>query len=345
MRTENDLRAVMSRLADDPPDAHDVLTAVRATDPRPARRRMMVGIAVATTLAAVAVPVTIRAITAPEDEARPQPSTRQPNQNWRQTLSVARSSGFEMRGTSLYPGMQSTLVDGPGHSFCEVLVFRRGAFDSRVLPAKRMPVTVQGTPGWYVVYREPNARDAVGWTRPRIAWEYAADSWTVVTCTTQVGEIDEKAVALRLANVLSIAPRRLAAPFAIGYLPPTLTVCSLSGDPGEQFAVAAIRRQEPLKLYPRLLIDYWPGGADNLARPASVPVKRFTVNGRAAELRHFGEATNLIVTGAGFEAALTVADGLLADPEAELRRIADGLTFAPDPKDGSTWFDATLAIP
>lgn len=338
MRTETDLRAAMTRLADDPPDAGDVLTAVRDAERpvRPVRRRLVLGIAVATTLATVAVPATIRTLSS-DDGVRPQPSAPQLNQSWRLTLSVPHSSGFRVDGRSVFPGSQSALVIGPGDSYCDVAVYQRGVFDTGVLPAARQPVTVQGAPAWYARFRGPNRIPGI---RPRIAWEQTPGAWVVVTCTTGVVAIDEKAVALRLANALSTAPQRLAAPFTVGYLPPGLTVDALGpGDDG--LSVHATRRGSK----PYLVISYQSGGFEIPTRAASMPVTRFTVNGRAAEVRRYGGFTELFVHGAGFGVKVSVTDALLADPATETRRIAEGLVFAADPADQSTWFDGAVAIP
>ncbi|MGI8415151.1 MAG: hypothetical protein ACR2P2_02875 [Nakamurella sp.] len=77
---------------------------------------------------------------------------------------------------------------------------------------------------------------------------------------------------------------------------------------------------------------------DNVLWLQDGQTKPTTVNGRQARMMD-----GLLATKVGSSLVLVQSKGVL--PAGELRRIAEGLTFAPDPDNTASWFRTTTAIP
>jgi hypothetical protein len=229
MRTEDDIRAALTTLEREAPDAHDVLAPL-AGDPgrRPNRPRVLVAVAAATALAIAAVPA-LRAITSGE---QPDPSEPAGGPRWEYTFRVDPPRGWAVghRAVGGSPS-QSVTLSGPGDARCDVTVFRAGAFDTSRISGERSLVFINGHRGYIAEVKGLTgvvSFDADG--RPvnkdipttAVVWEYAPDSWGLSNCDAMAPKrpraaviADEKATA----QAVHVTPQALRMPYRIGYLP------------------------------------------------------------------------------------------------------------------------------
>jgi hypothetical protein len=349
MRTEDDIRSALATLADDVPQPEQVLAAVRtAGRGRQRRRRTVIVLAVATTaIAAIAVPITGKLLgDGRSDSVQPAVDpvpTRPANDSWRHRFALDLPDGFEVHVSRIEPNREIIVIGGPSGQSCMVGVFAPGQFDAREIPAERTPITVQGRQGFYATVYEFDG------SRPRVAWQYANNSWALVACRDSSGESAD--ASLRLANSLTFGPGRVPAPFAVTYLPAGVVVDGLEpliDAGGDTFKAHAEQRPRVALGSARLEIQYLRRTSPTatvtpLIGPSQAGPRSLTINGRVATLTTDPDGAALVITGDGFQAQVSARR--LADAADEVVRIAEGLTFAPDPAEASTWFDAAEALP
>jgi hypothetical protein len=325
MRTEQDLRQAFDQLAETAADPDHVLTALhRESHPvRRGRTLLVAGVALATTAAAIVIPLAMKQETAPAPAAAPTGS-----EIWRDRLSLTLpatliydSRGFSRKSQTL------TLDGGNTRTTCVLTAYPPGAFDHQTIPL--------GTFGW----------------------QPAPDSWVTAKCT--VNGRNDPAKAEQLAKLVNTAPQRLPAPYKIGYLPSGYTVDDLSVNPrnestseapnnfiasisdgkkngrGTAYTMVDGKRQEVPDV--DLLVGYFTEAQGAAFKPPK-PQPDLRVNGYDA----WYQGDGLVIRGDGYSVRLDNPGGL---PRTELVKLANDLEFAPTPDDTSTWFDAATAIP
>lgn len=345
MRTENDIRSALATLADDVPPPEQVLAAVRtARLGRQRRRRAVVALAVATTaIAAISVPVAGELLgdRRPSGQPAGDPVPARPaNPVWQHRFALGVPAGFKVYASWIRLTDESIMLSGPAGETCSAEVFAPGKFDPRELATVRTPVTVQGRHGWYTTLDIHNG------ARPRVAWQYAANAWAMVACTEPSGESLD--ASLRLANSLTFGRRQVPAPFAIEYVPAGLAVDAI--EPMTEAGGNTFKAHNALgsRGSPRLEIGYVHGTSPTATvtpqvGPSNSGPKSLTINGRPATLTTGRDSIALVITGEGFQAQVSIRR--LDDAANEAVRVAEGLSFAADPEDATTWFDATEALP
>jgi len=387
MRTEEDLRDVFNHLAGTAPDADEVRASLHVDRRAAPRRRtaLVLGTVVATTAAAVAVPL---ALNDRADQQEPTVATqRAADENWRTVLSVRPLTGFlettRLYGQSFqYVGL---LSKSPSHIRCSLTVHQNGHFDPATIPADSARVDVNGARGYVAVNRPdrpiislPGRVDPAQPAAPvrAVIWQASPGLWATASCFQ--AETDTNAAlqtALLVARRLSTSPHRLVSPYVVGYVPKNLPAIYHRSSATEPFA-EVIQTQfsdgnprtgigmvsgKPSKLVTSssghrgpyvggiegndLVITYVQVESELRQHRAAPEV---TVNGRPGWWEPtFDGGTNtqttLFVLGSGFGVRIA-SYGATPDRD-EILKVARGLRFAADPHDGSTWFDATTALP
>lgn len=361
MRSEDDIREALEALADTAPDADDVLARVRARERRERRTAfhtpVLVGIsAVATAAAAFAVPLAIDppGVDAPVAGAStPTSSPARVNPRWQRYFTFSLPPGYQLESQLITPLYQIATVRAPSAIWCEVMVYEWNAFDAKRVPAKRTAVRLYDVTGYAAAFNDP--RSSLPGSRPRIAWEYSLEMWATAACMGK--PTDQVRAAERVvAKAVRHTGQSLPMPFRIGYLPAGVSVYSA----GSVDTAAAVRTMTALsgptvdlstaskvvttqtasgtvvtKGIPNLVIEFRKGN--------SVPpgARFISVAGRPAWMTKYG----LLVHLDGHEVRIASVAGPAGTSSEELIQIAEGMEFAPDLADESTWFDGTVAIP
>jgi hypothetical protein len=250
------------------------------------------------------------------------------------------------------------LADGTVKTYpwgAALTVYRKGVYD----PARfssATPVTVNGRHGLFaddvpyvnvVEPKDPKRAAQLPDKEPSLAWQYADDSWAVISSQTDVSSQEMIKIA---SGLTSGAPKPAKLAFKASYLPAGYTLTSAGiapeyafGGPPQSFA-RFVKGQQP---YTRLtepvagdrstarsitfsLIPTW---FSKYSAPKSGPATAPFCKERNLCYRATDDGKHQIqVTGSGDES------------DAELIRILKGLTFA-DFDDTSSWFDVTAAAP
>lgn len=346
MRTEDDLRAALTTLEREAPDARDVLAPLTT----PVRRRTirpMIAVAAATALAVAAVPA-FRALTADSTEpAQPGAAFR-----WEYSYQVDLPSRWTIgyRDVNTKTGQQ-LMLNTPAGNRCDITIFGPGKFDTGRISPERTPVEVNGRPGYVAKVSgllsvvkgfedgKPRSEDV---PQTALAWQYATDSWAVSNCDT-VGIKPPLPTIIEnektSAAAVRMTPEPLLIPYRVGYAPKGWEGLQLIAE-GRQLAGAP----QP---------DLWLGlGQPGVGKQISVlfskgvavtpPAgsRRTTINGNPAWLSGSkDEVTEVFIHWSGYELRIQ------GPAKYDLVRIARGLELAANPADESTWFDGTVAIP
>jgi hypothetical protein len=296
--------------------------------------------------------------------------------------------GFTVRGdevTRTYQhatiNAQQGVVRADGSHGGELYVFyRNGYVPEDALGGRR--VDVNGRPGYlgnaYPPYADGSHDDVAGDGHVpvnSIAWQYAPNSWALLTLDTVKGKSSSDADLLTLASALRPARQELTMPFRLTYLPAGLTAdgaehsdeslfpneiglrddragapgtetkLSPPGYDGPAMTVSVFKTvTSPDKPFPHCSVD---AGAE----PPNDQVVPFDVPGGGVGCTYYrhGAVTAISLRqGGNGSYAMTIAvdrDHYGRYSQAQLRKIIDGMRFALDIDDASTWFDATSALP
>lgn len=377
MRTENDLRDALDRLADDPPDPDSVLAAVRQADTR-RRPRLVLAVAGATCAAAVVVPVSLQlAKPGPEQAGPRQPvstptdrptakqlplttSARATPTTWQYLSSVRLPAGFRPLSSYLTSTRQRDVLTDLATN-CELDTFRAGAFDATNPRLEPSTDTVAGRPVQSLLSYDGTSPSLKG--RAKIAWKYATNAWVTVGCTPAGrGDAATRRLELEVANSMTFGTRPMPVPFALDRLPAGMSA-QLAGSSAapplgryDRFELQLTRKPElvefdtgRLSTGPKMLITYSAGRLPGIFRiPADEIAEQRTIDGHQVTLTRTDTPMNEVrvqIRGQDFEVDVLVVERMFKDPHAELIRIAEDFRFAPDPAKPATWFDGRTAIP
>ncbi|GAB2651269.1 hypothetical protein [Kribbella swartbergensis] len=266
MRTEQDLRNALDRLAATAPDVTPVVDDLPAV--RPARRRrttLVLATVMATAAAIVGGSVVVDRLRA----TTPPPAGQDSSSPWVGWAKVTAPDGMIVNPRVYEPNRQLYQLAGvgsPWSSYCLLSLHRNGDFDPRKIPADSPRIDVNGLAGRLITMPDGQpivpfprgyAISAVGPVRPMttLAWQPSRGLWALVSCvqqqqlgTREVPQIDAPVdaaadSAVAVARKLTATQQRVLSPFRIGYVPSGLKVKSVSdktsnftGD-GHQFRV------------------------------------------------------------------------------------------------------------
>ncbi|WP_148256635.1 hypothetical protein [Kribbella flavida] len=310
---------------------------------------MVIGVALATTAAALLVPVLVRH----DDSAQPA-GQQEADSPWRDRLSLELPRDLAVHGSRGFTRTSQGLVleGGSKRTTCVLRSHAAGSFDPSTIPASSPTLDINGARAYRAELA--NVTDPSR-PAPTIVWEPTAGSWTTSHCG--VRDAADPAKAEELARKVQRSPQRLAAPYKIGYLPAGFTVGGLSLTPStnparrtrgsfqayigdgnnarSSIVVDPASKFELRDVDLRIDFTVQPLGAG--LRPTGA-VKGLTVNGRTAYWMQQG----LLIQGDGFTVML---DNWGRLPQAELLKIANGLELTATPTSPANWFDAAQAIP
>jgi hypothetical protein len=347
MRTEEDLRSLFAAREDLAPDQHQVLEGARQAVARRRRRRSAGAAAAAAAVVAVALPVTVRGLSAaPGADATPPeasvpvagatsstPAARVPSgprPPFAFTILPGSAAGYEIRPVAVNPDLQIAAIRGRGKAQIELLVYRPGA-ESRAMNGwdvteDPVRVAVDRTPALY------SARDGAS----AIRWEYAPGGWAVISATSSPVVPKETLIALAEAVRFS-APYPAKVPYRLSYLPAGFKPFHFTW--GAEGAGA-----------PRPVVQFEDGaghqGVMDIAihdgAAGSRPEWRAdrTMAGRPADCTDLVDGRRCAVDFGSF--TVDVGTGGLTD--AVLERVVAGMRFA-DWDDPATWYDLDTAMP
>lgn len=366
MHTEEDLRAAVSAIADRAPSPDDVRIVIPPAGGeriRPPRRpRVLVAVVAATAAAAVTIPAASTLL----DNETPAGSPNAGGLVLHSTFRLQTPAGWQQEGRTIGLDDQRIPLSGPDDLRCIVRVLEPGAFDASRIPSGSDPLTVSGRPGYFARIKNPfdleppaqmvspspgvvvssnggtNPWERFEWT---VVWQYADDAWAMSSCydgtNTKLREQD-----LRMANAAVVEPAPVQVPVTFAHLPD-----------GQQPRTAGVRDPH---LSGNFMYDFDLSVGDSRSagqfigyiagESVGAPPEgstRLTVNGLPAWIDPGSH--QLVITGTGFEAIVmsTAFDDTRPEAErrAELLATAQGMRFAPDSMDTSTWFDGSEALP
>lgn len=353
MRTEDDLRAACTALADRAPAPDETRVVIPAQAPGPvghSRRSLLVGVAAATAMAAVATPVIIRTA-ADEPQGSLQP-TVDPNDWRRPIMTLEPPAGWYRTSTRVSIDsvrIVSTNGPGPQAATCMVEAYPRGSFDAKRISAGSARITINGRPGYFGAVGADWAR------RPRtshpaaVVWEYESGKWAMSTCGDSVPSA--RTVMRQLAEGSRFGVQPFTVPVAIGYLPRGMHIQYAMAEPDPPFgrrptATVGLSGCNLCPIPPSdeqlsTLIEVRPEGEQPDPGPDST---RTAIGGRHAWFYRSGQLEKLQIQDGGFYVTLALG-GARPNIQKELRTMAEHLRLARDPADPSTWFDSIDALP
>jgi hypothetical protein len=345
MRTDEDLKAAFSTLADRAPTPHDADITIPA-DERPVRRRTRGPVLLAAAAAGViviAVPTVIAAIDSTNNATTPPPVASSADAAKLRLPFTVEIPGWTTTGRSLTADAASLSVTTAPELRCTVSVYRPGRFDTGRIAADRDPVTVNGKDGYYATLRYDTPKPKGPQGAPAVIWEYAPDSWAFALCVGSTGKppADDRSLGQRAAEATSFTPQALPVPYELGYVPAGFKTSELqvsSTDLGTYVKVAGGSGM--------VRIMAGKTGAEGEDVPDEVDVTPVVINGRQAwffdEPQSGTESLHLQFPGYYVELQLN-RSGQAA--RAELHKMATRLRPADDLLDVSTWPSAETALP
>lgn len=279
MRTEDDIRAALTTLEREAPDARDVLEQLTArTERRRGRPVVLIAVAAATAAAVVAVPTLL---SADDDSADPASSGGVRDVRWEHSYTLQAPPGWTILSESIWPRAQATSLRGLKLQQCDVISYAPGAFDTERIAARHERIAVNGHPGFVIDLKVvvanvdksrrrqpvPGLTDS---TRPAVAWEYAPNAWRLSDCgATESYPNKDRARMVALAKLSARAvqdsPRALRVPYRVGYLPDGWEPRSV-GDQGEFSHVGEAQPDVTLTVLPSDATDM-----TDPTRPRKVP--------------------------------------------------------------------------
>ena len=239
MRTDDDLRRALTPPADEPGRADQMFEAItsRVHAPTPRRRTVLLGVAMALTLAVVSgIVLTNRPReAAPVDPATPGPTAAptpvrndRVEGNWRLTHRVDLPPGWMVVGHSVQSSddfsSESTSLDAPDVGTdqdrgCSVSVQGVGERPIEDPSAEgRRAVTVNGQPGYAQIRTLGPQQDSA------VTWEYREGGWASVSCSI----VDDFATVLDIAERVVFEPVTMWMPLRLTWVPDGFFVVSAS---------------------------------------------------------------------------------------------------------------------
>ncbi|TCC63218.1 hypothetical protein E0H73_12190 [Kribbella pittospori] len=288
MRTEEDLRNALDRIAATAPDRSPIVDNLPVDRP-PRRRRtaLVLATVMATAAAAVGGPILVDHL---RDTAT-EPAGEQAGSPWSNWVTLTAPKGMIVNPRGYEADRQVYQLAGVGSPWarwCLLTLYRNGAFDPGKIPADSPRIDLYGLAGRLVTM--PNGGPIVAFppgyavssstTRPvtTVAWQPAKGIWGLLSCerqqelgTRQVPRIDAPSdtdadTAVAVAKTIKATPGQLSAPFKIGYVPAGLRVqrvqdktANFEGD-GHSFGVVFTDGDQATGQKP---LPTWSGDADH----------------------------------------------------------------------------------
>jgi hypothetical protein len=218
---------------------------------------------------------------------------------------------------------------------CFVTVSVPGQGGPEMMIGEKVPTTVNGSPGF---------RNSAGAEGPYLMWRHRG-SWTMVHCSSSDGErfLEE------IADAVEFRPSSIKVPFGLRALAEGYRLSSVISDLNQGSHAVYLGPVDPAFGLPDSdVVIAYEAGASRVSNPIGQTI---TVNGRAAVLNAkpesprvcLSEQQNYICVG------VYVRDtGPYPDRSGEipmLVSLAEGLRFAADLDDRSTWFAAERVFP
>lgn len=244
MRTEDDVRNALERIAAKAPDFTPILDN-EPTVGSTRRRRLPLVIAtvVATTAAAIGGPILVNHLR----DTSAQPAGEQPVASWRSWVTFTAPAGMSVTRRVYEANRQIYELAEVGSSLtrsCLLTLHRNDNFDPGKIRASSPRIDINGLAGRLITtpYGESIAPLPAGYAmalgrkvRPSatVAWQPAKEVWALLSCwrqqrlgTRQIPEPSDSAgdtaVAVAVAKTVKATPQRLAAPFTISHWPDDL---------------------------------------------------------------------------------------------------------------------------
>jgi hypothetical protein len=355
MHTTDELRDVLRELADAAPqtvplpgDPDEVLPALKR--PRHTSRLVRFGapaLAAATVAGVVVAGVTLTSgahhrATKPATSPKPTPTPAHlavPSWFTTTVFDVKGLTGATVGGVGVDGASQQRQVSFDGFRTDSQLGIVRVWAPGRWTPSRpadAQDVTVNGKPGFYG--KIPTQWDGGKGRAVGLTWQYAPGAWAAVMRQTAAS----KTALLRIATAVRTGqhiPARL--PFKLSGLPAGGKLDTLEWrlGAGRQGAGGGLQISYPGR-HGVLVISVDPLSAGEFGKPTTIGGKRVYQDGKVLEIAGPGVSRAILEpTTPDYSRDID-----LFTP-AETKSIVAGLTFAPNVKDPSTWFDAASALP
>ncbi|MFG1622429.1 hypothetical protein [Kribbella sp. NPDC049227] len=241
MRTEEDLRNALDRIAATAPDRSPIVDNLPVDRP-PRRRRtaLVLATVMATAAAAVGGPILVDHLR----DTTTQPAGEQAGSPWTNWVTLTAPKGMIVNPRAYEANRQVYQLAGVGSpwaSWCLLTLHRNGDFNPGKIPSDSPRIDLNGLAGRLITMPngEPIVPFPVGYAmtsvpvRPMtsVAWQPAKGIWALLSCEKQqelgtraVPQIDapydaDSQTAVAVAKSIKATPQPLTAPFKIGYVP------------------------------------------------------------------------------------------------------------------------------
>lgn len=274
----------------------------------------------------------------PEGLSTPEVAART---SWVLSRTVSESEGIRITGGNMGHYDEATHLslgrDANGlDTACYVTVSAPGQGGPTSMVGEKVETTVNGSPGFR------NGADAEA---PYLMWRYRRGAWAMVHCSSAEGARSLDVIA----DAVQFKPSPMRLPFGLAPLPGGYGLASVSSDSiqGSHAVYLGKVIADFGHADPDIVVSYETGPL-KVDQPAGRPT---IVNGRPAVLDEDREAPGVCVT----EQQRSVCVRIYAsdtgpypdrcDEIPTLVRLAEGLRFAADLDDRSTWLDSSKALP
>lgn len=348
MRTEQLLRDALAEVADRPYPTENLAERIlaRTSSPPVRRRRAVLVLALVVVLVvAVALPTVLSRRSAAPADVRVRG-------NWNMIHRVDLPVGWTVTAQAVTADSESTSLKAPTSTAdrivgCVVEVQGPGRPDPAAGARRRVPVQVNGTPGYYV-YPDAGDPDPSTTTSGGVTWRYATGAYAEVSCGEDTTLSLQMAARVRFGTVPTRLPFRLRS-LPAGYqvqsvVPPLSTL-----DP-PLLGAASLSAIDKSPERPVLGITVSPGPTEI---PPGLPGwETDTIDGTPAVLSALDG--RLCLNTRGHSVCIDAGSGQPADLTTSLwpagRRellvdVAKNLTLSRNLKDQSTWYRADQALP
>lgn len=232
MRTEDDLRNALERIATKAPDFTPIFDDEPAVRPVRRRRTPLVLATVMATAAAIGGPILVDH----QRETSTQPAGEQAASSWRNWITLTAPPGMTINSRLYEANRQIYELAGvgkPWSGWCLLTLHRNGDFDPGKIPADSPRIDINGLAGRLINLPVGYTMASGRQVRPAatVAWQPTKGIWALASCERQqesgtrmvpaiVAPTDsDNATGVVVAKTIKATPQRLAAPFQVGHLP------------------------------------------------------------------------------------------------------------------------------
>lgn len=260
--------------------------------------------------------------------------------------------------TIVAPGTGAKFEDAHGkiHTWVNnagnVVVYRKGVYNPALVAKTGTKVKVNSGPlGYYIAPKKQapiKPGFPAGYSDATVAWQYAGDSWAVVT-TNQAAKASETDMINLAQKVTSDTATAMKVDFKLSYVPKGFTL--EGAGPADYGLTAPMQGQSFLRVV-KGTTDYTGLTGPILDAPVvgDKQLPTLTLDVYPAWYSKYTSKNGMCVSGESL-CYKSTADGKFAVElmgggylsNSELLKILKGVTFA-DPTDTGTWFTATTAV-